>query len=264
MENQDYNKKYPIDKVRESIQKHPKLYIFTTIFLFIFITCLIIFIAFYNNSHDYKITITNLDEYTKNMPSSTKNNIYEAVYRAVETNSDKDVASISLMNATLRENTFKETYNKNTSVYSGEFIVDIEEVKQSYRIYYDWTSNNKSSTLISSYGASATCLKMSDMIYPFFKCTNAYDDINLANYNYLYMILPYNTTTEDGVAISISEVDYYYGSNEPFIRISVDACGDEKILNEGVNLIRNYLSSYNLNLDDYKYLTKNLCDGGDL
>ena len=251
-----------LDKIRVIFNKRPKLFISLFTIIIVAFISIIIFIAFYSASHDHKITVINLGDYAKNMPSATKDDIYETIYRTAELNSSESETSLSFMTATLRDGSFKETFNKTDSVYSGEFIVDIEAIKQSYRIYYDWTTNKN--TLLSSYGASANCLKMSNMIYPFFNCSNAYDDASLAKYNQLYMILPYNTTLSDGTAVSVSEVNYYYGSNEPYIRISVDACGNKKALDEGVSLIRDYLSSYNFNLDDYKYLTSNLCDGGDL
>lgn len=254
-----------LEKFQEKFNKNPKFYLILASVIFIIGVSVIIFFAIYNTTHDEKITITNIDDYVGTMPNDKKQDIFSTLYRAAEINSDKDVATLSTATATIREKTFSETYDSYTLTYSGEFVVDIESIKQTYHIYYDWSKDRDTDKLLSSsYSASANCPNKSEMIYDFFLCKNPYSDPNTAKYDTLSEILPYSTETKNGTSVSVSTVDYYYGSEEPFIRVSVDACGEDKLVEEGKQLFKSYLLTYNLNIDDYNVLTQNLCDGGDL
>ena len=254
-----------LDKLHAKINQNPKHYLILTLSIFIIGIAIIIFIVFYNQTHDHKISVTNINDYIKNMPDSKKQEIYETIYFAAKTNSDKDERTLSIATATIREKTFSETYNQYDKIYSGDFIVDIESIKQTYHIYYDWSPDKESEQLIAaSYGVSANCPTKTEAVYDFYKCKNPYTDEKYRAYDYATMILPYSANLSDGTPYSASSVDYYYDSEEPFISVSVDACGNNQKLQEGINAFKNYLKSYDLNPDDYTIIPRNNCDGGDL
>lgn len=252
-----------LENIIEKIRKKPKTYLLVFISIIIIITAIIVFFIIHNQLHDQKISIENIDKYVKNMPDSKKQEIYGTIYMAAQTNSDLDEVTLSTATAVIREKTFSETYNKYDKVYSGDFVVDIDSIKQTYHIYYDWSPNKTSEQLIAgSYGTSANCPTKNEMIYDFYKCKNPYTDEIYRAYDYLTMLLPYTGTLKDNTSYTASPVEYYYGSEEPFIRVSIDACGNNKKITEGVEAFKNYLKSYNLNPEDYNIISKNTCDGG--
>ncbi|MBP5511984.1 hypothetical protein J6X90_01180 [Candidatus Saccharibacteria bacterium] len=252
-------------KIQSKINQNPKLIFILSFSIFIIGAAIIIFFAILNQLHDRKISVTNIDSYVKDMPESKKQEIYQTIYQAAETNSDLGETTLSTATATIREKTFSESYDSYNYIHSGEFIVDIESIKQTYHIYYDWSPNKDSEQLIaSSYGVTANCPSKTEAIYDFYKCKNPYTDENYRAYDYLTMLLPYSSNLSDGTPFSASPVDYYYGSNEPFVRISVDACGDNKKVDNGVKAFKDYLKNYDLNPDDYNIISQNNCDGGDL
>lgn len=253
------------DKIREKLSKNPKFYLILTLSIFILGVAVIAFFAIHNQLHDKKITITNINQYVGKMPESKKQEIFGTVFRAAESNSNLDEATLSTATATIREKTFSETYNQYNYIYSGEFIVDIESLKQSYHVYYDWSMDKTSEQLIaSSYGSSANCPNKNEAIYDFYKCKNPYTDEKYRDYDYLTMLLPYSSTLEDGTPYSVSSVDYYYGNSEPFVRVSVDSCGDNQKVEQGVAAFKKYLKNYDLDPSKYTILSQNNCDGGDL
>ena len=254
-----------LNKLRAKLSGNPKFYILLTLGIFILGVAIIFFITFYFQTHDMKISVVNINDYAKNMPESKKEEIAETIYRAAETNSDFDVVTLSTATATIRDKTFSETYNQYNYVYSGEFVVDIESIKQTYHIYYDWSNDKDSAQLIAaSYGSSANCPTRDEMIYDFYICQNPYSDEKYSIYDHLSMLLPYSSTTKSGVDYSVSAVDYYYGSAEPFVRVIVNTCDKESRLEEGVSAFKDYLSSYGLDPKAYNILSQTSCDGGDL
>ena len=253
------------EKLHEKFSKNPKLFLAIGLSTLAIGVLVIGFFAVHNTLHDKKISITNIDQYVKKMPESKKQEIYGTIFRAAETNSNYNEVTLSTATATIRDKTFSETYDSYNKVYSGNFIVDIESIKQTYHIYYDWTPNKDTEqVVISSYGTTANCPTKNEMIYDFYKCKNPYVDEKNSAYEYLTMLLPYSSELSDGTAYSISSIEYYYGSGEPFVRVSVDACGNNKKLEEGVKAFKDYLKSYDLNPEDYKIISKNSCDGGAL
>ena len=254
-----------LDKMREKFNKNPKFFLAIGLSILAVGVLIIGFFVVHNQLHDRKITVTNIDKYVGKMPNSKKEEIYETIFQAAETNSNYDEVTLSAATATIRDKTFSESYDSYNKVYSGDFVVDIESIKQTYHIYYDWTPNkDKEQTVLSSYGTTANCPTKTEMIYDFYKCKNPYVGEETSAYEYRRMLLPYAGELSDGTAFSASSVEYYYGSGEPFVRVSVDACGNSAKLEEGVKAFKNYLKSYDLNPEDYKIISKNSCDGGAL
>lgn len=251
-----------INKIKEKHYQPKTLVIFGSVVFALIIIISIIFII-YNSFHDKKITITNLSQYTNNIPGEEFDNIYAATYAAVEFNSDYKETEASRFTGVVRDGSFKEIYDEKTDTYDGVFIADIEEAQQSYRVYYTYTKKNKEKSGVNSmYSTSIKCLNVKDLIYPYFKCLDPYTGGD--NNTIIENLLPYSGTTKSGVNVSVSGIERYYNSTKSFIRVLVDACGDKKKIEEGVTTFKDYLSSYGNNPDDYEYLTKDTCDGGGL
>lgn len=250
-----------ITKLQTKFNQKPKFYLtIFSVFLFL-ITTLIITIAIYSNLHDERITITNLDSLAKNLSSDKKAELEKLLYFTTKANSDYDVMKLSTTTATIRDHSFKEVYDKYTKIYSGDFLVDIESIQQSYHIYYRWSKDKQiTKEEITPYSSYANCVTKAEAIYGYFKCTNPYMDIDDINtkYSQLSMLLPYDTI-ENNIKIHFSEPEQYYDNGGSFIRITVDACNNNSLLKYGTLAFEKYLKQYNLKASDYKTILNTTC-----
>ena len=253
------------DKLRESI-KNPILLFSIFTGLIILIVIVAVLINHWNDSHDNQITITNLNDYVNNIPSDTRAEIYNAVFRAAQSNSaGKTSETLSIADAQIREGSAINSFNPSTSLYSGNFIVDIPSLKQSYRIYYEWIPKNVNSNLIlGDYTTSVDCLHPDEYIYDFYPCIAPNQNVGDAYLHYLDNILPYNSYVNNdensNAAIYIRGVEYSTGGT-PFLRVNVNSCGNQKIMDNATTTVKKYIADHQLNPEDYTYKLNDLCDG---
>lgn len=128
------------------------------------------FLLFGNgNSFGDEIAISNYNDYVKNLPKERRDAINNALYGLVKLNlidGEKMIKSI----AVIRKGSTSESYNKSTDVTSGSFIVDLKDIRESYKATYDW-SDNPDNPNVSGYVTTLTCLSdKKDMIYEDFGC----------------------------------------------------------------------------------------------
>ena len=121
----------------------------TTISIFVSIVLLLsgVFIIYtLRNPYGQGVSIRNLSNYTdlnssnKDSIDIIKNNLYEQISRNIYPSSYDKVKNIS--DAIVRNDSFTQEYNKDSKIYSVEFIVDIESVKQSYLVNYQWSDDS--------------------------------------------------------------------------------------------------------------------------
>ena len=147
-------------------KNNAKLIIVGTVLAFIFIP-IVLYLAFGQKIE--KINITNYNDYAQDLPPQQRNGIDEALYRAVEMNLS-DGEKIVTTSASIRNSTAQNSYNKSTDVISGSFIVDLEGIRQSYEVFYDW-SNEKDNPNTSGTPIAVNCISsVSDKIYKDFSC----------------------------------------------------------------------------------------------
>jgi|GEM_PF-4605069 len=271
------------DALKDKLKKDKKLII---IAIGIFIL-LIIFIAAFlklGNSSNPRIIITNLDDYVGKMPVTTKNEIFEATYRAAEVNyqntknsttsetasqnqsapqilTDDQKREITSATGVVRENSFLESVTN--GIHSGSFIVDIEKLELSFKITYDWSELNRTSTPInatSSTSVSANCLPLNDLIYPYFKCQNPFSETTSA-YDLVDNILPFYEYTANSSLVSAQKSQEYYASSDRYIELDIESCSNTSEIEEGIKLFKTYLEKYQLNPSDYILEIRDKCNG---
>ncbi|HEY1085875.1 MAG TPA: hypothetical protein VGE34_04080 [Candidatus Saccharimonadales bacterium] len=154
-------------------------------FLLFFIIFIVSFLLFSNRSES--ISINNYDTYTKNLPSEQRDSINNSLYLAVKGNL-VDGEKIIYSAAAIRKGSASESYNSERDVNSGEFIVDLEGIRQSYKVTYDW-SKNKNNPNTSGYPITVRCLsEKEEMIYKDFDCKDDSEELGLP----LQYQLPYS------------------------------------------------------------------------
>lgn len=147
----------------------------TTIVLLVFVTILVvgIFVYFLQSSNESDLEVVK----SENTSTTTKTSVRLINYSTYAQQLEKDKVDTFLRSveaylsedkltkqysASIRENSLKE--NNNQPIYSVEFIVDIPEIKRSYKSSISSDSSTGQNTIYT------LCLDKSEMIYPDFNC----------------------------------------------------------------------------------------------
>ena len=204
------------------------------------------------NEFGEEIKIDNFSNYYKNVPQKTQDSIYNTLYNIVSINTD-DKATIPKNGALIRDNEHKENFDKKTNVHSGEFIVDIESIKQSYSISFYW-SDKEDSRYISGYTTTASCLSENLNIYDFNTCVDGNTSYNNLITKYpLIQVLPINVEyfSDNYTSYTKYSITYSVSNDKVIINISDYSGGShEKALKS--------ISDRGYNLKDYTIEYKDL------
>ncbi len=216
----------PIDKKR-------KIIIIVGLVIFLGFVGLIVFISLQNTTP--RLKIDNID-YVQNLSDDVKNSLEIDLYRTVDDNTDEKVPTSG---ALIRTNTATSDYNSTTKVYSGNFIVDIESLKQSYFIQFSW-SKEKNNPNLSSTSNLVSCVRdKSLIIYPDFKCkdqfsfSNDTDDADV----YLNGYLPHIEALSTGENFVLLD----NGINK--LMIQLDNCHNNTLVSEAISKTNEWLDS---------------------
>jgi len=201
-------------------KKNFKLVGIIAVFLFLLIIILGIMGAlgfFDRNPNGVGTRIDNYNHYLKDTPSSTKYNLFTAVYNILRSNG---VEHPPESGALIRDGSFNSELQDNNDIYYSTFIIDIEEVQQSYYAQVSWSDDDSAD--LGGYPTLLTCPTQEQLIYPAFDCkdllnqdpyTNLYDQNPLLNdlpiRNLLYNIT-YDTSDDlQSVTIIIDSTSAY-------------------------------------------------------
>lgn len=138
----------------------------------------IIIFAIYENTknpYEHYMEISNLDEFTSGKPTNrdTLNYIKYALYNVISDNTDRELENNEIKDIMVRPDSFSQDYNETTKIHSVHFIVDIESLRQSYDVKYEWASSKPNDNL-SEYGTVVTCLPVDQLIYGDFGCQDMF------------------------------------------------------------------------------------------
>lgn len=119
-----------------------------------------------------RLEISNLDEYTEGKPTDEERIRYikHNLLTVVNLNSDETIESDSIDDIRIRDNSFSQEYDQETTLHHVEFIVDIESIKQSYNVSYEWVDNQDEWRAMDETGTLVTCLPINELRYGDFNC----------------------------------------------------------------------------------------------
>lgn len=224
-----------------------KITIISVLVLFIALFVLLFFLQ-PHNQYGNEIGINNYDRYIPNLPADRRDAINSNLYNIVKLNLKSGNPNVN--DATIRENSANNNYNKDTNVYSGSFIVDMKSVKQSYLISYNWSSDENNIN-IGGYAATVTCLPSDKLIYGNFDCKDDFNNpVNNANRDPILAELPHSTFN---YSITADNDSGKIGLNvEIFLYLADTRDGgrDDSIKQYKSDAI-NWIKSIKLNPDDY-------------
>jgi hypothetical protein len=136
------------------------------------ILIIIIFIVTIILSIKPRIRITNLSSYTSKEETRNKikeDNIEILLFDEAKQNN----SNLKETTAVVRDGTFKQYIKRNINYV--EFIADIEDIKQSYKVRYAWGVNDE--IKISNVDEYIICPKQNELIYGEFDCKDRFSTL---------------------------------------------------------------------------------------
>lgn len=139
----------------------------------------------------------------------------------------------------------EEVYSDSTT---ATFIVDFDDIRQSYLVTVTWPNPDDGSPNI-----SVSC-PILDSKYPETECvTEANSSTDIISY------LPYEGMLKNGKKYKVED---NYGNGGFYLTVSVDACGDTVLLEGALEAAKEWITSINLNPDDYLFFVPtSICEG---
>lgn len=193
---------------------------------------LIIWLIVYGLSQQQEndpVTIKGLDSSVKNLSEESREEILAMLHNTIQLNVEEGYPVSTIKDITIREGSVVQEEIVAGRQYSGDFIVDIESIKQSYRIQFSY-SLNEGTSFTGGYPVVVNCLPEEELIYGPFNCI----DITSREFEGQDPVLsftPYNSLNfevrsiqnEEGVVSLFvtflpTDTDYRLGINEAISR----------------------------------------------
>lgn len=116
-----------------------------------------------------RIAIANFDENVQNISDTRRKGILGAVWKIVKYNNPELADATAIKDAIIRTNSATQDEVTTGVQYSGDFIVDIESLKQSYGVRYAY-STDEYDTFDAGVPSLAYCLEKTNLKYGPFDC----------------------------------------------------------------------------------------------
>jgi hypothetical protein len=176
------------------------------------------------------IKINELDKTVKNLPNSELASIESMLRSIVELNIDEN-SSFDIKDAKVRDGSYNQTVDDDIIV--STFIVDIESLRQSYKVYDYYSSKNNEEIEKSDYNIQVSCLSKKDLIYGEFKCKDRSTiENNLSEVDQLSFLLPHRTENYE-VSLNGYDLDHK-GNLSVVVYVSKDLVTNKSAIDEVV------------------------------
>ncbi len=157
-----------------------------------------------------------------------------------------NIDNIQNNKAIIRQNSVHYAYIYDLQIYFLNFIVDLEDLGQSYRIVYRWADEYPNKSVPTNEPAMAFCLHKDELIYENFNCKDSYN--NYGESLVVYDLLRYKDFSNFTVGLS---GDIYKGEA---LNIHINTISNEEsFVSSAISEVSEYLSSLGFNLNDFEY-----------
>jgi len=148
------------------------------------------------------VAIKDLEQNTVGLTDNLKVGMMNSLYRIVALNiPEGESMPETIDDAAIRPGSEKMTEPNKKSIYTKSFIVDIPSIKQTYRAFYEYSSNREVVSQMANIVVTVSCPNDDDLIYEKFACKEiAYQ--GEPNQDPVIKILPRSTITYEIRAIS--------------------------------------------------------------
>lgn len=117
------------------------------------------------------LRIQNFDQKVKNVSTIMRSGVEATLYNVVKKNVPNDTDLLKVDDAYIRDDSNKQNYDKPSDIYTGNFIVDIESIKQSYYVQYTYVEDEDSAEGLTT-RVVISCVEDKDLKYGAFKCAD--------------------------------------------------------------------------------------------
>ncbi|MCL1839768.1 hypothetical protein FWF89_02080 [Candidatus Saccharibacteria bacterium] len=208
--------------------------------------------------HNNMIVITNIDSCAERLPASQRDTVFRQLYPFIrEQNSVNGIDSQPTYHAVIRDNTCRTKDYERDGLRSSNarFILDIEELNQSYRVSFNWIkTGDPQSPEIDLGSTNVNCLLEEYLIYGDFNCDqNPLIQASNSGREPILSLIPYfgdgfslsptlSATSKSGYSIILTfdppQIIYLEGPLEPF-------------LESRRTMMRQFLQDNDINIDEY-------------
>lgn len=149
--------------------KQKRIALFAGIFLlFIAIVVAISFFLQPTNQFGKSIIIKNYPDKVKGVDKATRDTAEATLYKLVQYNGLSEPALGKINDALIRDGSNVQTSNQQQDYFTGNFIVDIESIKQSYYVQYRYSKNETAAAAGDNIVIS--CLPQDKLKFGAFEC----------------------------------------------------------------------------------------------
>jgi hypothetical protein len=200
------------------------------------------------NPYGQGIVINDFNKKVKNLPSDRVESISAMLYNTVQLNLKDGQEMPNIPDANIREGSEKQDEVTKNAQYSGSFIVDIESIRQSYKVTYSY-SKDPNDDFMSGYPVGVSCLDGAEVIYKDFQCKDLTSEeskgVDPIIYRLPHDTLTYRITALEGDDATISlQIDLYLSS----VDLSDSAAAIQQYKLEALT----WIESQGFNPDDYQ------------
>lgn len=245
-----------------------KLTLKRIVLVFSEIIFLIIVVAIINSMHTNPLPAIEVKDMPSEIRSNERQTIPYMLAAKVISNTD-NMAVIDKHIATARQGTFNYEYDKEYDIYSGNFVIDLATLRQSYYVTVSWSDTFEFSD--ESIEISCIPYEKKDLII--------YEDFNCNASKTIGEVLPAEISLEGDllervrnnypvpdidpsfVTIRLDKTDVYSNRNKA-LEYQVVACGDEDIISESLTIVRDWITSSGFDPNDYKINFVDGCEDG--
>lgn len=193
------------------------------------------------NNENEKIKVVNMDS---SLDGSKKTAINGVLYKIASLNND---VGISNRDGKIREGSAYSVYIEDLDLHFLNFIVDIEDLAQSYRIVYRWADKYPNKNVPTDDPVMAFCLDKDELIYGDFDCKDNYG--GRGKDLVVYGVLRYKLFNNYTVGL-LSDV---LGGEALKFRINTSSdSSDAK--EDATNAVSSYLASLGFDINDFDYV----------
>ena len=218
---------------------------------------LIVFLINQNdNSGGAKKTRTSITGLPTDIPKDISSLIEAGLYDTIALNLPDDETPPK-SGAIIREGSLQESFDESENLHYGDFITDIDSIKQSFSIYYEWT-NDKNNAYMSGYPVIITCVERTERIYNTTSCIDAYHQADPVIDSFAEKYLPRVTKTATGIDYNIIKD---YSDTKPVIAVVSYTCKGDKNAEEVKNDSETWIKSTDTKINSSDIIQKNYCDG---
>ncbi len=235
------------------------IFLLTALALFAVLAYLIYNAFFRPSPYGGEVDITNIsqvDNLSEDEQSLILHNLYE-ILKETETDSNLEKEK-----GTIRTETIVSELNELTQIHSGSFIVDFDNLEQSFEVTFEYAVSDAGKRYTSGYNVVVSCISDESLVkYPDSACPATGTAVTYTPEQKLSASLPHDDTTA-------SDQEYYmfyrhYSDGRPYVEVATNSCGDQALLSSALDAAKAWISSLGLDPSAFSYETPSTyCEGG--